>query len=82
MDTQRDFNKVIRFISQNRRRCHAGKNHIETMSFYEPQISLFQINTFARKHTMSWASQCIAHTQYMFRSEKYISPSEIDNIRH
>jgi hypothetical protein len=36
-----DFSKVI-VISQNRRRCHTGKGHEQTMKFLEPQIALFQ----------------------------------------
>ncbi len=36
-----DFSKII-VISQNRRRCHTGKGHKETMEFLEPQIALFQ----------------------------------------
>ncbi len=36
-----DLSKIV-VISQNRRRCHTGKKHVETMKFLEPQIALFQ----------------------------------------
>ena len=35
-------NKYIQFVAQNRRRCDTGEDEIDTMKFWEPQISLFQ----------------------------------------
>jgi Glycosyltransferase family 92 len=32
----------IQFVAQNRRRCHTGDGEIDTMKFWEPQISLLQ----------------------------------------
>eukprot|EP00429_Kryptoperidinium_foliaceum_P003559 CAMPEP_0176009554 /NCGR_PEP_ID=MMETSP0120_2-20121206/4310_1 /TAXON_ID=160619 /ORGANISM="Kryptoperidinium foliaceum, Strain CCMP 1326" /LENGTH=743 /DNA_ID=CAMNT_0017342353 /DNA_START=174 /DNA_END=2402 /DNA_ORIENTATION=- len=34
--------RYIRFVAQNRRRCDTGENHRDTMSFWEPQVTLFQ----------------------------------------
>jgi hypothetical protein len=32
----------IQFVAQNRRRCNSGRDHVATMKFWEPQVSLFQ----------------------------------------
>lgn len=32
----------IQFVAQNRRRCHTGDDEVDTMKFWEPQISLMQ----------------------------------------
>ena len=32
----------VEVVSQNRRRCHKGKNHVEEMRYWEGQVSLFQ----------------------------------------
>jgi Glycosyltransferase family 92 len=34
--------KSIQFVAQNRRRCHTGDDEVDTMKFWEPQISLLQ----------------------------------------
>jgi hypothetical protein len=34
--------KYIQFVAQNRRKCDTGIDHIQTMKFWEPQISLYQ----------------------------------------
>ena len=34
--------KYIQFVAQNRRKCDTGVDHIQTMKFWEPQVSLFQ----------------------------------------
>lgn len=34
--------KSILFVAQNRRRCNTGEEHKETMTFWEPQVALFQ----------------------------------------
>ena len=33
---------MVRFVAQNKRRCHTGRNKKRDMEFWEPQISLFQ----------------------------------------
>jgi hypothetical protein len=32
----------LQFVAQNRRRCHTGDDEIDTMKYWEPQISLLQ----------------------------------------
>lgn len=34
--------EYIQFVAQNRRKCNTGKEHEDTMKFWEPQVSLFQ----------------------------------------
>lgn len=34
--------RFVRFVSQNKRRCDTGEHHKDTMSFWEPQVTLFQ----------------------------------------
>lgn len=34
--------QYIRFVAQNKRRCDTGKDNIDVMAFWEPQVTLFQ----------------------------------------
>eukprot|EP00977_Amphora_coffeiformis_P000189 scaffold54_cov158-Amphora_coffeaeformis.AAC.3 len=46
-----DNNDMVRFVAQNKRRCHTGRGKKEDMAFWEPQMALFQPVSIAAIHS-------------------------------
>jgi hypothetical protein len=48
---------LLQFVAQNRRRCQTGHDEIDTMKFWEPQISLLQRVPVVVSHTQTQQHQ-------------------------
>lgn len=80
--------KFIQFVAQNRRRCDTGSDELDTMKFWEPQVSLFQrvpvvvtkMGGGSRKYRLASSFQEATHNATRFQCRFHIGSTTVTTL--